>query len=93
VGHLTVLSPRERGALSHVERGRRQPGVTYGEALVLVLAPTGASAGTPAWYVQDRPREQRVYVDWQLGADVLSWGVTDGGQVTPSPETPALPGP
>ncbi len=47
----------------------------------------GASAGTPAWYVQDRPWEHRVYVDWQLGADVLSWGVSYGGRVTPSPET------
>jgi hypothetical protein len=87
MGHLTALSPRERGAISQVQRGRLQPGVTYGQALVLVLARMGASAGTPAWYVQDRPWEHRVYVDWQLGADVLSWGVSYGGQVTPSPET------
>jgi hypothetical protein len=87
MGHLTVLSPRERGAISQVERGRLQPGVTYGQALVLVLARMGASAGTPTWYVQDRPWEHRVYVDWQVGADVLSWGVSYGGQVTPSPET------
>jgi len=109
MGHLTVLSPRERGAISQVERGHLQPGVTYGQALVLVLARMGASAGTPTWFVQDRPWEHRVYVDWQLGADVLSWGVSYGGQVTPSPDTalilkeferagpgpqtPALPGP
>ena len=61
--------------------------VTFGQALVLVLARMGASAGTPRWYVQDRPWEHRVYVDWQLGADVLSWGVSYGGLVTPSPQT------
>jgi DNA-directed RNA polymerase subunit RPC12/RpoP len=87
MGQLTVLSPRERDAISHVERGHLQLGVTYGQALVLVLARMGASAGTPTWYVQDRPWEHRVYVDWQLGADVLSWGVSYGGQVTPSPQT------
>ncbi|MEI6726549.1 MAG: hypothetical protein WCN81_10070 [Actinomycetes bacterium] len=87
MGHLTVLSPRERGAISQVERGRLQPGVTYGQALVLVLARMGASEGSPTWYVQDRPWEHRVYVDWQLGSDVLSWGVSYRGQVTPSPET------
>ena len=87
MGHLTVLSPRERGAISQVERGHLQPGVTYGQALVLVLARMGASEGSPTWYVQDRPWEHRVYVDWQLGSDVLSWGVSYRGQVTPSPET------
>ncbi|HZL65241.1 MAG TPA: hypothetical protein VFD50_09930 [Thermoleophilia bacterium] len=87
MGHLTVLSPRERGAITQVERGRLQPGVTCGQALVLVLARMGSSAGAPRWYVQDRPWEHRVYVDWQLGADVLSWGVSYKGQVTPSPAT------
>jgi len=87
MGHLTVLSARERGAIAQVERGHLQPGVTYGQALVLVLARMGASAGRPTWYVQDRPWEHRVYVDWQLGADVLSWGVSYGGQVTPSSQT------
>lgn len=87
MGHLTVLSPRERGAISQVERGRLQPGITYGQALALVLARAHASAGTATWYVQDRPWEHRVYVDWQLGTDVLSWGVSYAGQVTPAPQT------
>jgi hypothetical protein len=81
MGHLPVLTPRERAAIGAVEKARMADGMSYGHALQLVrkaLDPLGGLTGqgplsglapkpaAPRWYVIDRPWEQTVYVAWEL---------------------------
>lgn len=89
MGHLTALSQRERAAIAAVRRAELEHDVTNGEALALVLARFGAVLGSePQWYVQDRAWEDRVYVTWELGADLrLGWTVGDDGTVAAGAET------
>jgi hypothetical protein len=89
MGHLTVLSPRERAAIVDVRGAELEGGVVNGEALAMVLARFGAVYGTaPKWHVQDRPWEGKVYVTWELGADLrLGWTAAYDGTVVPGAET------
>jgi hypothetical protein len=89
MGHLTALSQRERAAIVEVQKAELERDVTNGEALAMVLARFGAVFGTaPQWYVQDRPWEDKVYVTWELGADLrLGWTVAYDGAVAPGAET------
>ena len=89
MGHLTALSQRERAAILDVQEAQLEPGITTGEALVMVLSRFGAVSGTaPRWYVQDRPWEDTVYVTWEPSADLrLGWTVAYDGEVTAGAET------
>jgi len=89
MGHLTALSQRERTAIIDVQGAEVERGVTNGEALAMVLARFGAVVGAaPQWYVQDRPWEDKVYVTWELGADLrLGWTVAYDGTVAAGAET------
>lgn len=88
MGHLTVLSSRERSAIATVQHGDLQPGVTYSQALTAVVKRFGAPGEQARWYVQDRPWEKRVYVLWELdGQAQLTWMVADDGRVTASADT------
>jgi len=89
MGHLTALSQRERAAIVEVQEAELERDVTNGEALAMVLARFGAVFGTaPQWYVQDRPWEDKVYVTWELGADLrLGWTVAYDRTVTSGAET------
>ncbi len=86
MGHLPVLTPRERAAIGSVEKARMADGTSYGQALHLVrkaLDPLGGLTGqgplggltvkqaAPRWYVIDRPWEHTVYVAWEQ-EDVLT---------------------
>ena len=64
-------------------------GVTNGEALAMVLARFGAVVGAAQQcYVQDRPWEDKVYVTWELGADLrLGWTVAYDGTVAAGAES------
>jgi hypothetical protein len=81
MGHLPVLTARERAAIGAVEKARMADGTSYGQALRLVrksLDPLAGLAGqgplsgltvqqsAPRWYVIDRPWEHTVYVAWEL---------------------------
>jgi hypothetical protein len=81
MGHLPVLTERERAAIGAVEKARMADGTSYGRALQLVrkaLDPLGGltsqgplsgltvKKATPRWYVIDRPWEHTVYVAWEL---------------------------
>lgn len=81
MGHLPLLTARERAAIAAVERARMADGTSYGQALRLVrraldplagLADQGPLGGltveqpAPRWYVIDRPWERTVYVAWEL---------------------------
>lgn len=89
MGHLTALSQRERAAIVKVQEAELERDVTAGEALAMVLARFGAVVGTaPQWYVQERPWEDKVYVTWELGAELrLGWTVAYDGTVAPGAET------
>ena len=89
IGHLTALSQRERAAIVEVQEAELERDVTNSEALAMVLARCGAVFETaPQWYVQDRPWEDKVYVTWELGADLrLGWTVAYDGAVAPGAET------
>jgi hypothetical protein len=89
IGHLTALSQRERAAIVEVQEAELERDVTNSEALAMVLARFGAVFETaPQWYVQDRPWEDKVYVTWELGADLrLGWTVAYDGAVAPGAET------
>jgi hypothetical protein len=89
MGHLAALSERERAAIVKVQDARADGDVTTGEALAMVLTRYGMVFGTePRWYVQDRPWEDKVYVTWELGADLrLGWTVAHDGAVAPGAET------
>jgi hypothetical protein len=89
MGHLTALSQRERAALVEVQGAELERDVTTGEVLAMTLARFGAVAGTtPQWYVQERPWEDKVYVIWELGAELrLGWTVANDGTVAPGAET------
>ena len=89
MGHLTALSQRERTAILDVQGAEVERGVTTDEALAMVLARFGAVVGTaPQWYVQDRPWEDKLYVTWELGAELrLGWTVAYGGTVAAGAET------
>lgn len=81
MGHLPVLTARERAAIAAVEKARMADGTSYGQALRLArraVDPLGGLAGqgplgglsveqsAPRWYVIDRPWEHTVYVAWEL---------------------------
>ena len=81
MGHLPVLTQRERAAIGAVEKARMADGTSYSHALQLVrkaLDPLGGLTGqgplsglapkpaAPRWYVIDRPWEHTVYVAWEL---------------------------
>lgn len=89
MGHLTALSQHERAAIVKVQDASVDREVTNGEALAMVLARYGMVFGAqPRWYVQDRPWEDKVYVIWELGADLrLGWTVAYDGAVAPGAET------
>lgn len=89
MGHLMALSQRERAAIVEAQEAELERDVTNGEALAMVLARFAAVFGTaPQWYVQDRSWEDKVYVTWELGADLrLGWTVAYDGAVAPGAET------
>ena len=89
MGHLTALSQREHAAIVQVQEAELERGVTTGEALAMTLTRFGAAVGTtPQWYVQERPWEDKVYVIWELGAELrLGWTVAYDGTVAPGAET------
>jgi len=90
--HLTALSQRERAAILDVQGAELEGDVTNGEALAMVLARVGAAYGTaPRWCVQDPLWEDKVYVTWELGADLrLGRTVTYDGAVASGAETGLL---
>ena len=82
MGHLTALNNREAAAITAVERGQLEPGVSYGHALDLLatrmdpLASLTGARSDARWYVFDRSWENRLYVYWQLpGYQPLVWTV------------------
>lgn len=82
MGHLTALDGRERAAITTVEHGELEPGVSYSHALDLLasrvdpLAVLTSARSTARWYVFDRSWENRLYVYWQIpGYQPLSWTV------------------
>ena len=89
MGHLTALSQREHAAVVQVQEAELARDVTTGEALAMTLTRFGAAVGTtPQWYVQERPWEDKVYVIWELGAELrLGWTVASDGTVAPGAET------
>jgi hypothetical protein len=81
MGHLPVLTAREKAAIGAVEKAHMADGTSYGQALRLArreLDPLAGLAGqgplsglaversAPRWYVIDRPWEHTVYVAWEL---------------------------
>jgi hypothetical protein len=96
MGHLTALSARESAAITAVERGQLETGVTYSHALDLLAARvdplaklTGQtnSRARARWFAFDRPWEKRVYVYWEYPGYVpLAWTV-GGGEVKPDGDT------
>jgi hypothetical protein len=96
MGHLTALSARESAAITAVERGQLEAGVTYSHALDLLAARvdplaklTGQtnSRARARWFAFDRPWEKRIYVYWEFPGYVpLAWTV-GGGEVKPDGDT------
>jgi len=97
MGHMSVLTPSELGAVNAVQASKVAGGATS-EAVLHYLSTHDLSvtgqllhrkpAGKATWYAFDRPWEHRTYVTWELPSQrlLLSWTV-QGERVRPDAET------
>jgi hypothetical protein len=86
-GHGAVLTSRERGAITAVQKAPLETGLTNGEALRRVEKRLGVSTTAARWYVQDRAWAKTLAVHRVLGGDDLAWTVSYAGKVAPDSGT------